>query len=143
MELEAGDGSLKLEWDIRNDTDKPAAPFFKVHPEFWTRNFKAPELWLAKNGEWHEHPLKAANREGFFGGEEMDPKTMDQWAARIARKRYLVMDVDAQGLENTFYFFNTRNEHLNLELIPDQSPLQPGETRHIETRLDIVKRLTN
>ncbi|HIJ75063.1 MAG TPA: DUF4838 domain-containing protein [Candidatus Hydrogenedentes bacterium] len=139
--FQSDEGPLELRYTIKNEGPEPIVPAVKVHPEFWTHGDREPEIWLEKNGQWEKHPLKVMEA-GFFGGEPIEAAGVSRWAARVPGKRLVVaMTVHPDELENLFYFFNTRNEHVNLELVPDRAPLEPGEARTVRTAISLDTRL--
>lgn len=133
--FESADGPLQLHYLIRNEGAEPIVPTFKLHPEFWTQGEDEPQIWLERDGAWQPHPLTVASA-GFLGGGPIEAEGISRWAARIPGEDLTItMGVQPDQLENLFYFFNTRNEHVNLELVPDRSPLQPGEQRALTTSI--------
>lgn len=49
--------------------------------------------------------------------------------------------IESSELEALAYYHNPEKDHLNLELIPKQTPLAPGEKREIHSKYEVVERL--
>lgn len=139
MLLPPGAAALDVQMEIRNEGADPVAPRVKSHPEFWTQGAHLPEIWIEKDGRWRRVELSFAD-EGHrhFGGEHLDPAGITRWSLHVPQEDLtLVVDVDPAGLGSLFYFFDTENEHANLELVPDVTPLAPGETRTVHARYSL------
>ncbi len=139
--LPPGDAPLEVTWELINGTAEPQTPHFKVHPEFWTGGRQEPEIWIEQDGSWKERPVVRLGDQS-FGGEVIDPAGISRWAARIPHQRQTVTVGIAPGdWEALFYFFSTKKEQVNLELIPNQAPLAPGETRLMRASYQLGRRL--
>lgn len=139
--LAPGEAPLTVRWEVSNETGQAAKPLFKVHPEFAMGGDHQPEIWLQRNGKWTKHPLKTF-ADGLFGGDAVDPAGVERWAARVPGEDLIVTcAIEPDQWEALFYFFNTRTELVNLELIPKLAPIEPGETRVFEVRYASGQRL--
>jgi len=131
MTLNPGSDKLDVTLVFRNESDVPVVPRVKSHPEFWTQGSLEPEIWIEKDGEWRHRPLKFVEPD-VAGVENIEPTGITRWALSVPRKRLTVLiGVNADELENLFYYFRLPSEQVNLELVPRLSPLQPGEERTV------------
>lgn len=139
MSLRPGSDKLDVSLVFRNESDAPLVPRVKSHPEFWTQGSLEPEIWIEQKGEWYHRPLEFVEPE-VAGVEHIDPAGITRWALRMPQKELtVVIGVNADELENLFYYFNIPNEQVNLELVPDLSPLAPGGTRTVRATYAISR----
>jgi hypothetical protein len=139
--LPPGNGPLEMAWELSNPTEEALQPRFKIHPEFMKPGMKVPEIWIEKDNVWQERPVVRLI-EDVVGGEAIDPAGISRWAVRLPDERQtIVVDIQPEDWESLFYFFNTDKEHVNMELIPRQTPLQPGETRTMRASYQLGRRL--
>jgi hypothetical protein len=139
MTLKPGSDKLEVALAFRNESDVPLVPRVKSHPEFWTQGSLKPEIWVEKNGEWYHRPLKFVEPD-VAGVDHIEPAGITRWALSVPdRKLTVVIGVDADEIENLFYYFNLPNEQVNLEMVPNLSPLSPGDARTVQATYAISR----
>ena len=139
MTLAPGSDKLAVTLAFRNESDEPLVPRVKSHPEFWTQGSMEPEIWIEQGGEWHHRPLEFVEPD-VAGVEHIEPAGITRWALSVPDKKLTVaIGVNADELESLFYYFNIPNEQVNLELVPDLSPLPPGGTRIVRATYTVSR----
>jgi hypothetical protein len=129
MSLKSGSTSLEVAFTVANHGTKAIVPFVKPHPEFWLQGAKRVELWIERHGRWSEQPLEYPGRPPTVA-EFLEPAGISRWAAWVPGKHLTMMTtVPKENVGKLFYFFNIPNEHVNLELVPVLTPLDPGASR--------------
>lgn len=140
MTLKPGGSPLEVEFTVINRGAAPIRPGVKPHPEFWLQGLNTPEIWLERPSGWEKLPLKYGGSEQ-MGGDSINPSGLTRWAARIPAKDLTVIStVPQEKIEKLFYYFNIANEHVNLEIVPDQTPLEPGASRSLKTSFTIARK---
>lgn len=140
MTLQPQNDALEIDFTLTNRAQQPLRPCVKMHPEFWLQGRYAPEIWLESNGNWERRPLTFINTKD-AGADTFTPAGITRWAARVSRKNLtIVSTVPAENVEKLFYYFNIPNEHVNLEIVPDVAPLEPGASRSMKAAFMISHR---
>jgi hypothetical protein len=141
MTLKPGSEALEVEFTVINSGDHPLLPLVKPHPEFWLQGRHAPQIWVEKDGVWRQQRLSAIESTE-TGAGPIDPAGVTRWAARIpAKDTVVVSTVPAENVEKLFYYYNTPNEHVNLEMVPLLTPLEPGASRTMKAQFMICREL--
>jgi len=140
MALKPGADLFEVTLDIKNAGDEPVVPRLKMHPEFQTYNESTPRIWIERNGAWKKVKMALLPDRG-AGAGNIEPDGVTAWAYQIPRQRLSVINaVESDELESLFYFYHREKRHLNLEMIPRQTPLAPGETRSLHSTYTISRR---
>ncbi len=129
--LEPRANEVALIFEMVNTGHTPLIPRVKPHPEFWTQGDYPPEFWVERHGTWRMHggPAHILQR---TGGGMIAPDDVTRWALHIPGKRLtLVNTIQAGEVQNLFFYFDLDRQVANLEVVPLQAPLNPGETRTI------------
>ena len=127
---------LEYTASVFNPTDAPVSPGVNIHPEFYTHGAIAPEMWADTGAGWVQLN-GAVNPDLNVFGAFHDPRQYVRWAAYIPTKRFtLVNAFEDEGIASLMYFYNAQREqqHINLELMMSQEPVQPGDKRTIVAR---------
>jgi len=133
MRLGIGAEQLEVVMEYENEGDQPVAPRVKPHPEFWLQGGYEPELWIKRDAKWRMHEVQMLH-DGSVGFAALSPEGVTQWAAYIPERKFSIVNaVRDEDISKLFYFVNVPDEHVNLEVIPNLTPLQPGEKRTIVT----------
>lgn len=141
MTLDMNAPVLAYTLGIHNTSSQAVLPRLKIHPEIWTQGSKHPELWVKDKDGWVEKEMEPSGTEDIHRGT-LDPEGILSWAMRISsRSTILVNAIESSELEALAYYHNPEKDHLNLELIPKQTPLAPGEKREIHSKYEVVERL--
>ena len=139
LALDAASPSLKVAFTVVNRGTTEIVPLVKPHPEFWLQGRHEPEIWLERRDGWKREPLKYVGQSQ-AGADAIDPAGISRWAAWIPRKRIAVIaTVPAENVGSLFYYFNIPNEQVNLEFVPDLSPLEPGASRTMTAEYSIAR----
>lgn len=140
MTLRPESTALEFDFTVANRGDTPAVPRVKPHPEFWLQGPYEPELWLERQGGWKREPL---NYIGSMqtGAGTLDPAGISRWAIWIpGRHLAVIATVPSDNIKNLYYYFNISNQHMNLEAIPEMSPLMPGASRTMKMEFAIGRK---
>ncbi len=135
MELRPASPEFVITLTLTNTSSESIVPNVKIHPEFALGNELHPEIWLEDNRRWTAVPNAALNPQA-MGGDYLKPLDGNRWAFRLPRRGLtLINQFVPHQVESLFYFYNTLDsaEHINLELIPKQDPLQPGRSRQLKS----------
>jgi hypothetical protein len=131
MTLKPGSDTLEVTLTISNPTPVAIVPNVKVHPEFWTQGETVPEIWVEDDQGWRKLTIQKRPEER-VRGDYIEPDGLRRWAFTIPDTSLTVVNAfRADELGSLLYFYNADDEHVNLELLPDRAPLQPGATRSI------------
>ena len=139
MRLAQDSSPFEVVVEFENTGTESLVPRVKLHPEIWLQGENRPELWVERDGAWSQHEIDTV-QDGLVGLKSVDPAGVTRWAAYITKKRLAVINtVAATPLDNLFFFMNIPKQHVNLELVPDLSPLAPGESRVVRAIYEIRK----
>lgn len=135
------ENGLQVALELSNSGSDLVTPRVKLHPEFAYDGKRPPEIWLYRDGAWSRQPLHFIT-EDEIAAERLDPAGVSRWALRLPKRGgFLVNTVHSEQLEALFYFYNRSTGRVNLELCPLQAPLEPGESRLVETIYSLSPRL--
>jgi len=128
--------TIEVRLSVYNPTDVAVAPRVKTHPEFFTQRPATPEIWADTGAEWIQLNADADPDFKVFGAM-VDPEPYTRWAAYLPKKRLsIVNEFDPREPASLLFFYNAERDkqHVNLELLMDQRPLEPGGHRRITAR---------
>ncbi len=135
--------AVALRFEVENTGQTPLVPRVKPHPEFWTQGDSMPEFWVERNKQW----IKQGGPSSRFqrrGGGPVERDGVTRWAIRIPEKRLtLVNAVREEEIQNLFFYFDQDRQVANLEVIPLQTPLAPGEKRSIQMTYSTSRKALN
>ena len=137
MTLKPQSTALEVSFTVTNRGTKAIVPLVKLHPEFWLQGPYQPELWIERQGGWKEQPLNYVGSTQ-TGADAIEPAGITRWAVRVPRERLtIVVTVSPENVGKLYYYFNIPNEHVNLELVPVLTPLEPGASRTMKAEFAI------
>ncbi|NIA15171.1 MAG: DUF4838 domain-containing protein [Nitrospiraceae bacterium] len=140
MRLDPGVDALEVAFTITNQGERPVRPLIKPHPEFWLQGPYTPQIWIERDGVWQRQGLNYVGPSE-TGADRIEPEGMSRCAFHVPRKRLtLTIDFCPDQLDSVFYYFNLPNEQVNLELVPDLSPLAPGASRTVTATYSISRK---
>ncbi len=140
MSLKPGSDVFEVTLEIKNAGDEPVVPRIKIHPEFWTHGEAMPRIWIERDGAWEKVKM-AMLPDGGAGGGSIEPDGVTAWAYRIPKRPLtLINAIESDEVDSLFYFYHRTNQHVNLELIPVQTPLAPGETRMLHSTYAVTQK---
>ncbi|NUN98641.1 MAG: DUF4838 domain-containing protein, partial [Candidatus Omnitrophica bacterium] len=139
--LPAGATILDLTLEMRNESSSAITPRVKLHPEFWTQGGYNPEIWVETEKGWEEvDPDRRMGQEVLAG--RLDQEGIRRWGFRLIGKGAVLMNtVRSEEISQLSYFHNRARDHFNLEVYPDQSPIEPGGRRVVHSQYEILERL--
>ncbi|MBI2424442.1 MAG: DUF4838 domain-containing protein [Candidatus Hydrogenedentes bacterium] len=133
-------GEIELTLSCTNPTAAPLVPGFKSVPEFHTQTEATPEIWTQAGGEWTQR-----NVTGELAHLAMlSPDRYTQLAARFPDAGITLVSVfDPVQAQPLLYAYRAEAPHkqLNLDVVPNQAPLAPGERRTATVRYRITRDL--
>ncbi|MBP8131201.1 MAG: DUF4838 domain-containing protein [Candidatus Hydrogenedentes bacterium] len=139
--MRLADDGLYVALEFSNGGGDLVVPRVKLHPEFAYDAHRDPEIWLYRDGAWSRQPLLFTTGSE-IAAERLEAAGVTRWALRLPKRSgFLVNTVDPEQLDALFYFYNRSTGCVNLELYPIQAPLEPGESRLLETAYCIAPRL--
>jgi hypothetical protein len=140
MTLKPGSEALETSFTVINRGTHPVVPLVKPHPEFWLQGPYTPEIWVERTDGWKKQRLNFMGSMD-SGAGSIDPAGVTRWAARIPHKRLtIVSTVPSENVEKLFYYFNLPYEHVNLEMVPVLTPLEPGASRTMNAEYTLSRK---
>lgn len=112
-----------------NDTGSPMAPGAKIHPEFWLHHDVTPAIYAKTTSEW-KHLNANVRPEETARGEIVEAAPHSRFAAYLPGQNLTIETEVGKGVGQLLYFYSTNRDaqHVNLELLPRNEPIAPGET---------------
>jgi hypothetical protein len=129
MTLAPGSKELEVVLELVNLTDQPLRPAVKIHPEFYDQGGNVPEVWGRKAGEWIRLTEEDEDRASL--GEYLPSGDIDGLAFRLTENRLtLACEFDPASVGGLLWYYNTQRnaQQMNLELLPSDEPLAPGQS---------------
>lgn len=132
---------LEVALTMSNTGEAPLPAKVKIHPEFYCqRENTVPQIWVRKASGWAQlnhgaDPLETVR------GEFVIPETATAWAFFVAEEGYgLLNEFRKEELSRTLYFYNTGpgSSQINLELLPRDEPIAPGESRTVHASYRVI-----
>ncbi|HIJ65214.1 MAG TPA: DUF4838 domain-containing protein [Candidatus Hydrogenedentes bacterium] len=132
------DDVLELALTLKNNSDSAIIPAVKTVPEFYTQGPVHPEIWTQLGGKWRrQNPEAAPSRL-----ELLDEVDYERLAARFPEAGVTLVSEFTPGEARPF-LFAYRSEppynQLNLDVLPNQDPLEPGQSRSATIRYFLTK----
>jgi len=139
LALSPDSNQVEFALTFRNDATEPVVPLLKSVPEFYTQGAVHPEIWAELNGQWTR-----MNPEPEPSRLEMLPKAdYTRLAVRLpAAGATLVCTFTPGEARPLLFAYRTEDPYnqLNLDVLPNQAPLEPGETRTAAVRYFLTKK---
>jgi len=113
---------------VRNTTGEPVVPLVKSVPEFYTQGAVHPEIWTQVDGVWTRQNVDPEpSRLETLGEAEYTAL-----AARFPKAKLTLVSTFTPGeMQPLLWAYRSEDpfNQLNLDVLPNQTPLEPGETR--------------
>ncbi len=123
-----------------NSTSSPQVVKAKTHPEFWTQGENQPEVWSFDGKTWSLFS-QAANPDHKAWGRLLHGGSIQQAAFYLPKQKIGVAAVleGSSGFQS-FFNINKDAEHVNLEVLPSDAPLAPGESQTTKTVYSVIQK---
>jgi len=123
-----------------NSTSSPQVVKVKTHPEFWTQGENRPEVWSLDGKTWSLFS-QAASPDHKAWGRLLHGGSIQQAAFYLPKQKIGVAAVleGSSGFQS-FFNINKDAEHVNLEILPSDAPLAPGESQTTKTVYSVIQK---
>lgn len=139
MELGDGQAPLDVTLSIQNSGEDSTEARVKSHPEFdCQRPGVIPEIWIERRNHWE---CVNQDKRGVVAADFFKIDGAVNWAFYLPDEQFgLLCSVAPGDVDQLLYFYDTNPgiEHINLELIPMRSRLQPDQSRTIRARYETI-----
>ncbi|HIJ73314.1 MAG TPA: DUF4838 domain-containing protein [Candidatus Hydrogenedentes bacterium] len=139
LTLSSDSSVVEFALTIQNESDKAVVPLIKSVPEFFTQGAVHPEVWTELDGQWQQmNPEPAPSRLELLPEEDYT-----RLAVRFPKAKLTLVSEFTPG-EARPLLFAYRSEdpynQLNLDVLPDQAPLDPGASRTATVRYLLTRK---
>jgi len=124
---------------VHNGTGEPMVPLVKSVPEFYTQGPVHPEIWTQVSGEWARQNAEAEPSRL----EILDEAEYMALAARFPKAKLTLVSTFTPGeMQPLLWAYRSEDpfNQLNLDVLPNQAPLEPGETRSATVSYYVTKK---
>jgi hypothetical protein len=136
--LEDNPPRVRVTLTLTNTGVEPVAPRVKLHPEFHLPAHRGgPRLFVRRAGAWTREDPQFLSRDEVVAGR-IAPDAVDAWAVRWPEPRGYLVNTVAGAVGHLYYYYTRSGAHVNLEMVPEAEPLNPGEARKIEAAYQFV-----
>jgi len=142
LALSPDSNEIEFSPTMRNNSNKAVVPLVKSVPEFYTQGSTHPEVWVELDGAWSQmNPETAPSR------LEMLPEaSYTRLAARFPDAELTLVSTFTPGEARPLLFAYRAEDpynQLNLDVLPNQVPLEPRETRTATVRYSLTRNTLN